>query len=73
MRNINWPIFFIGTFWGCIETDYFGWNATPGSVAELFADGMVLAFYALAWATPWKPKVTVNFIAGPTSMKEQGR
>jgi len=33
-----------------METAYFGWNLTPQSTAELFADGLALALYALAYA-----------------------
>ena len=50
--RINWPIAGIGIFWWLMETSYFGWNNTPQSVAELFADGASLAFYAAAFAFP---------------------
>lgn len=28
--------------WWHVETKFFGWNMAPGSVAELYADGLVL-------------------------------
>ena len=52
MKRINWPIAVLGILWWYMETSYFGWNTAPGSVAELFADGMALAFYAAAFAFP---------------------
>lgn len=38
----------LGFFWWYEESKYFGWNSSPSSVVELFADGMALAFFALA-------------------------
>lgn len=52
MSRVNWPIVAIGLLWWAMETSYFGGNIGPGSVAELFADGMALAFYAAAFAFP---------------------
>lgn len=52
MSRVNWPIVALGLLWWAMETAYFGGNFGPGSVAELFADGMVLAFYAAAFAFP---------------------
>lgn len=52
MKRINWPIAVLGILWWYMETSYFGWNMAPGSVAELFADGMAMAFYAAAFAFP---------------------
>lgn len=52
MIRANWPIVALGVLWWWMETSYFGHNNRPGSVAELFADGMALAFYALALAFP---------------------
>lgn len=52
MSRVNWPIVALGLLWWAMETSYFGGNIGPGSVAELFADGMALAFYAAAFAFP---------------------
>ncbi len=52
MSRVNWPIVALGVLWWWMETSYFGGNIGPGSVAELFADGMALAFYAAAFAFP---------------------
>lgn len=52
MSRVNWPIVALGVLWWWMETSYFGWNNRPGSVAELFADGAALAFYAAALAFP---------------------
>lgn len=52
MNKINWPVFLFGVLWWYAETRYFGWNLRPESVEELFADGMALVFYALAFAFP---------------------
>lgn len=54
MTRINWPIAVLGILWWYMETSYFGWNVGPGSIAELFADGMSLVFYAAAFAFPPK-------------------
>lgn len=59
MSRINWPIAWLGILWWWMETSYFGNNYSPGSVAELFADGMALAFYALAFAMPPRGKTVV--------------
>lgn len=55
MPKFNVPIALLGVFWWWLETSYFGWNKSPGSVAELFADGLALAFYAAAFAFPRRP------------------
>jgi len=52
MRNVNWQIAALGALWWWQETNYFGWNAQPKSIAELFADGLALAFFAAALAFP---------------------
>jgi len=52
MKRVNWPIVALGVLWWWMETSYFGHNVGPKSVAELFADGMALAFYAAAFAFP---------------------
>lgn len=49
MRRPNLPVVVIGVLWWALETHYFGWNGHPGSVAELFADGLALAFFAAAY------------------------
>ena len=49
MRRPNWPVIFIGVLWWAMETRYFGWNARPESVAELFADGLTLVIFAAAY------------------------
>lgn len=54
MKRINWPVAVLGMLWWYMETSYFGWKTAPGSVAELFADGMAMAFYAVAFAFPPK-------------------
>jgi len=60
VSRVNWPIAVLGMLWWYMETSYFGWNTVPRSVAELFADGMAMAFYALAFAFPPKrSEVTV--------------
>lgn len=59
-KKVNWPIVVLGVLWWLVETRYFGWNARPGSVAELFADGMALAFYAAAFAFPPSRASVVN-------------
>lgn len=59
MKRVNWPIVALGVLWWWMETSYFGHNVGPKSVAELFADGMALAFYAAAFAFPPRgPRVT---------------
>ncbi|KAK6697040.1 hypothetical protein SNK04_013834 [Fusarium graminearum] len=47
MKRVNWPIVALGVLWWWMETSYFGHNVGPKSVAELFADGMALAFTPL--------------------------
>lgn len=49
MGRVNLPIFALGVLWWFLETSFFGWNQRPGSVPELFADGMALAFFAAAF------------------------
>ena len=34
-------------FFALVETAHFGWNLTPGSDAELFADGLAILIYAI--------------------------
>lgn len=58
--KVNWPIVVIGLLWWAMETMYFGNNARPNSVAELFADGMTLCIYAMAFAFPPKEKAEIT-------------
>lgn len=51
-ERVNWPIVGLGVMWWALETHHFGWNRHHGSVAELFADGMALAFFAASFAFP---------------------
>lgn len=71
MGRVNWPIFWLGVLWWAMETSHFGWNQRPGSVAELFADGMVLAFYAAAFAFP--PRRASVVIHNHAEVPEHGR
>lgn len=58
--KINWSIAWIGACWWWIETDYFGWNAKPASVEELFADGLALGLFALAFIRGFEFKIVIN-------------
>ncbi|WWW34540.1 hypothetical protein V8017_16155 [Stenotrophomonas rhizophila] len=60
MSRVNWPIVALGVLWWWMETSYFGHNDRPGSVAELFADGMALAFYAAFAFPPRKSNITIE-------------
>lgn len=62
----NLPIFIIGFIWWLMETAHFGWNPIPGSNAELFADGLALAFYAAAFAFPARSPITITVNQAPT-------
>ncbi|HEY9664855.1 MAG TPA: hypothetical protein V6C65_40970 [Allocoleopsis sp.] len=46
---INWTRIGVAVLWWFEETSYFGWNAAPHSLAELFADGLTLALWASAF------------------------
>jgi len=59
-KHLNWPIAALGLLWWAMETSYFGWNTSPSSIAELFADGAALLFYSAAFAFP--PDRPVNRI-----------
>ncbi len=48
MYRVNWPVLFVGLFFWYEETKYFGWNALPGSPAEVICDGIALLILALA-------------------------
>jgi hypothetical protein len=67
VSRVNWPIAALGVLWWWMETSYFGHNNRPGSVAELFADGMALAFYAVALAFPPgnKSSIEIKVIRSP--------
>jgi hypothetical protein len=45
---VNWPVFIMGNFYGLLETAHFGWNVTPGSPAEVIADGIAILIVALS-------------------------
>lgn len=65
MNRVNWPIAGLGVLWWAMETAYFGWNSGPGSVAELYADGVALAFYAASFAyPPRRAQVTIVVKSG---------
>ncbi len=63
MSRVNVPILLIGFLWWYLETSYFGWNHSAGSVAELYADGLALAFYAAAFAFPRRPAIKITVTA----------
>jgi hypothetical protein len=46
--EVNWWRFFVSQFFWLTETAYFGWNALPGSEAELICDGIVCVLVALS-------------------------
>lgn len=46
--QINWIVFLAGLFFWYIETRYFGWNALPGSDAEVICDGIAIMIQASA-------------------------
>lgn len=46
---MNIQIFFISLFFGAMENNYFGWNMTPQSGAEVICDGIVMLIFALAF------------------------
>ncbi|MCC4618320.1 hypothetical protein LL972_20390 [Xanthomonas campestris pv. asclepiadis] len=60
MRKLNAPIALIALYWWGLETSYFGWNATPGSTTELFADGLALVLLAAAFAFPQRAAVQIE-------------
>lgn len=47
--SINWVRILVAVLWWFEETAYFGWNAKPSSIAELFADGLVFVLWASAF------------------------
>ncbi|RFF51689.1 hypothetical protein [Xanthomonas campestris] len=64
MRKCNLPIAAIAVYWGWLETSFFGWNMTPGSTAELFADGLALVLLAAAFAFPNRDAVRIEVRSG---------
>lgn len=60
--RINWWIAFIAIWFWLIETAYFGWNASPGSDAELICDGLALLIFAIAIAAGRPPRVNVEVL-----------
>ncbi|MBB3845248.1 hypothetical protein FHT13_002884 [Xanthomonas arboricola] len=50
IRKLNVPIALVAVYWWGLETSFFGWNTSPGSTSELFADGLALALLAAAFA-----------------------
>jgi hypothetical protein len=57
--KVNWPIVWIAAVWWLAETIYFGWNATPSCVEELFADGGVLLLLAMAYMRPARQRIEI--------------
>jgi hypothetical protein len=49
MARFNLPVLVLAVMWWLIETSYFGWNALPGSMPELFADGLAIALAGAAF------------------------
>lgn len=41
-RDFGWMLVIIGNVFGFLETQYFGWNLTPGSKAEFVCDGIAM-------------------------------
>ncbi|WP_126962458.1 hypothetical protein [Xanthomonas arboricola] len=60
MRKLNRPIAVIAAYWWALETSFFGWNTTPGSTAELFADALALVLLAAAFAFPRRAAVRIE-------------
>jgi hypothetical protein len=51
---------FVAFLWWFEETAYFGWNAHPHSIAELFADGLVFVLWASAFRVTPKQRSAGN-------------
>lgn len=47
--HVNWMVLFIGFVTGIGQNQYFGWNFTPKSDAELITDCIIMVIYALAF------------------------
>ncbi|NJC38184.1 hypothetical protein GGR60_002738 [Xanthomonas arboricola] len=67
MRKLNVPIALIALCWWGMETSYFGWNKTPGSTAELFADGLGVALFAAAFAFAHRAPIRIEVRTGCAS------
>jgi hypothetical protein len=63
-KKVNRPVVALGVLWWLMETSYFGWNASAGSTAELFADGLALVFFAVAFAFPRRSGQTIVIVGG---------
>ncbi|CAD0338836.1 hypothetical protein CFBP498_26220 [Xanthomonas hortorum pv. vitians] len=72
MRKCNLPIAVIAACWWWLETNFFGWNQTPGSTAELFADSLALVLFAAAFAFPQRPAVRIEVRHGHTIVGHPG-
>ncbi|UXA48489.1 hypothetical protein M0D44_19805 [Xanthomonas prunicola] len=64
MRKLNVPIALIALYWWGLETSYFGWNKTPGSAAELFADGLGVVLFAAAFAFAHRAPIRIEVRTG---------
>lgn len=49
MARVNWSRFFVAMFFITAETNYFGWNFTPQSGAELICDGIGMLMVVLSF------------------------
>lgn len=58
--ELNKPVAIIAGVWWLMETAYFGWNASPQSLAELVADGVALVLLAYAYACGPRTTVTIH-------------
>jgi hypothetical protein len=47
MRASSW-IWLMGTIFGVLETNHFGWKVMPRSDAEMICDGITILIWALA-------------------------
>ena len=52
--RINWYTFGLAMFFSVVETNYFGWNMTPQSEAELICDGITLLLFALSFGPAYR-------------------
>lgn len=57
---MNITVFLLGALFGLLETNYFGWNLTPQSEAELVCDGITTLIIALAFLPATKAKENSN-------------
>ena len=47
--HVNWMILFVAVVTSIIQDQYFGWNFSPKSDAELISDCVIAVIYALAF------------------------